>query len=202
MSRYEWEYGKISLPSTATPTVRAAVRTAANNHRDAAAALVKTFWVDNARRTRSARVFSERLDNWSPRGDAAVIDDAYAVLSELRGAPRTPRRSDIDSVCAAMNTKSAAYETIWFSIRFAGRDVLWSVPENNRAVDSAHAHPVAVAFFEALSAVRWTRGSGGELIGNDEYNSESREAGAGGNYVTATFPPPVPAARRLTAARR
>ena len=69
--------------------------------------------------------------------------------------------------------------------------VTWSVRENNHAVDDAHAQPLAGAFFSALDKVVWTRGTGGVLIGNDEYHEEAgREyAGGGGSYVTGGFGP-------------
>ncbi|MAM83289.1 MAG: hypothetical protein CL472_01235 [Acidobacteria bacterium] len=72
------------------------------------------------------------------------------------------------------------------------KTLTWRVSENNRAVERAHAHPVAEALFEALNRIKWTRGSGGEIVGNDEINIHEGGhcAGGGGAYVTYTFPPP------------
>lgn len=69
--------------------------------------------------------------------------------------------------------------------------VTWDVAENNHAVDAARNHPLAGAFFTALDKVTWTRGTGGVLIGNDEYNEEAgREyEGGGGSYFTGGFGP-------------
>ena len=69
------------------------------------------------------------------------------------------------------------------------RVIIWSVPENNHAVERAHEHVVGREFFKRLSRVVWTRGTGGQIIGNDEYNEDAgREyAGGGGSYVTSRF---------------
>jgi len=45
------------------------------------------------------------------------------------------------------------------------------------------------AFFRALGQVVWTRGTGGEIVGNDEYNRESKASGDGGNFTKQTFGP-------------
>lgn len=69
------------------------------------------------------------------------------------------------------------------------RSVTWDVPENNHAKEHARGHWFAQALFTALGRITWTRGSGGTIIGNDEYNRDAgREyAGGGGSYVTAEY---------------
>jgi hypothetical protein len=69
----------------------------------------------------------------------------------------------------------------------ATHDVHWYVPENNHACETAHDDPVAKELFRRLGQVKWVRGTGGEIVGNDEHNRESREAGNGGNFVKRTF---------------
>ncbi len=69
----------------------------------------------------------------------------------------------------------------------ATNSIHWYVSENNRAVESAHDTKEAKALFDMLSRVQWTRGSGGEIVGNDEYNREDDCAGGGANYVTRRY---------------
>jgi hypothetical protein len=70
-----------------------------------------------------------------------------------------------------------------------GKTVAWAVSEGNRAVEHARRHPMAKALFQSLSRVTWCRGSGGDIVGNDEYNRDNLGAGGGANYVTASFGP-------------
>jgi len=67
--------------------------------------------------------------------------------------------------------------------------VEWCVHENNHAKEHAHAHWFAQALFSALKGIKWTRNSGGTVVGNDEYNRESHYEGGAANYVTMTFGP-------------
>jgi hypothetical protein len=63
------------------------------------------------------------------------------------------------------------------------------VIENNHACERAHEDTVVSQFFSMLQRVTWVRGTGGEIVGNDEYNRDSSLAGGGGNYVNYAFGP-------------
>jgi hypothetical protein len=59
------------------------------------------------------------------------------------------------------------------TITVVGDDVLWDVPDNNDAVRTARATPLAIHFFEALRTTVWTPGTGGRGLGNDEHHQLS-----------------------------
>ena len=67
--------------------------------------------------------------------------------------------------------------------------VEWSVEENNRACDRERQKDLAKVLFSLLAKMEWTRGSGGTIVGNDEYNRDDRNCGGGGNYLKETFGP-------------
>ena len=74
--------------------------------------------------------------------------------------------------------------------------VSWSVQENNHAVENARESILGQAFFSALRKIKWTRGSGGELVGNDEYNQDDCSSGGGANYTKAHYGPKGEKGRR------
>jgi hypothetical protein len=213
VSKYEWERGTIVLPTTAAAEVRAALRTTNNALRERVAELCKQFWADVAKRTRSEKLYRQRLLAWNQSAPAADIGGSWAyserlarqryqrealeaaareaasyVLSAMQ-KPHQATRADIDREVPAATNRTTAFHYSGFSIVFDGRKVTWHVEDNNHAVERARSHPVAIAFFDALDKVTWTRGSGGEIVGNDEYNSDNHDAGGGANYVTASYGP-------------
>lgn len=64
------------------------------------------------------------------------------------------------------------------------RSVNWSVSRNKRANDEALEHPTALLLFKELNKVPWTRGSGGIISADDEYNRYEAEAP---EYVLRSF---------------
>lgn len=69
------------------------------------------------------------------------------------------------------------------------KTVTWDVQDNNHAVERARRHSLAKALFHALDKIQWTRGSGGEIVGNNEYNRDDCSAGGGANYVSESYGP-------------
>jgi hypothetical protein len=206
MSRNEWQNGTIILPSAAVAPLRKTLRDAANAHAANVLALCLSQWNGPLGKTTSVRLFNERLRNititpngWG-RGTEKVISDAYQVLDDLtRGTwngkgftvvrPRTPRATDVDKVAPRANTRTTTFSGDDWHVAIDGSRLIWSVSDNNHSIERAHEHPVVVALFRALNAIKWTRATGGTIVGNDEYNQESREAGGGQNYISETFGP-------------
>jgi len=81
------------------------------------------------------------------------------------------------------------FEETSISFNDQNKTIIWHVDENNHACERAKQHELGKVFFKILSTVKWTRGTGGQIVGNDEYNGDSYEAGSGGNYVKATYGP-------------
>lgn len=105
-----------------------------------------------------------------------------------RHAPRALRKADLAP--ASLKTKPAmSFEDASFRLDPATRTVSWRVSENNHACDRANEHPLGKLFWSAMGKVEWTRGTGGVLVGNDEYNRENENEGGGGNYVKNRFGP-------------
>jgi hypothetical protein len=104
---------------------------------------------------------------------------------------------------APLPWKTVAFTASWdecgVTFDLKARTVRWGVSENNHAVERARESWLGRAFFRALDRVNWTRGTGGTIVGNDEYNSDSEYEGGGANYVTASYPPPKPLARSYAA---
>jgi hypothetical protein len=69
------------------------------------------------------------------------------------------------------------------------RRVRYHSGDNNHQAERARSSVLGRAFFAALSAIEWTRGSGGEGTGNDEDNRNNCGSGGGGNYTTDSWGP-------------
>lgn len=86
-------------------------------------------------------------------------------------------------------TKSASLYSGDAHISFNNENsvVVWHVSENNHACERAHEWWFAKELFKALGRIKWTRNSGGQIVGNDEYNRDADYAGGGANYIKQNF---------------
>ena len=75
------------------------------------------------------------------------------------------------------------------SFNDAERTFSWEVWENNRAVDHAHGNYFVKGVFRRLDRVKWTRNTGGYIVGNNEYNKDDDSPGGGANYVSRSYGP-------------
>jgi len=102
--------------------------------------------------------------------------------------PLKPRKGDF-SIKTKQKNPSFSFEEANISFDDKAHTIHWNVDENNHACETAHEHEVGKMFFQLLGKVNWTRGTGGEIIGNDEYNQDCDYAGGGGNLTKASYGP-------------
>lgn len=198
MGRNEWEGGTLVLPTAAVSALRKDLTDATNRHHDAVLAECLRLWNGPIAKTSSAKLFRERLNAamTSARLPEAVSNDVYYVMESLIGgyqgssAPRTPRASDVERMAPKANSRTVDFGggNEW-SIRIDGAKLSYHSGDNKSQVERARAHPIVAAMFRNLARISWTRATGGVFAGNDEYNSESRDAGGGSNYITSAFGP-------------
>jgi hypothetical protein len=190
MSNYCWEEGTLDLPAAAVKTVKEALRAAANAEHtrvyEESRAWAKKH---GARYRRALASTSGCISPYSFTPEARLSAGAQHAL-ELSGG-KAPTHEQVDKAGAPRatsrtNTFQVGPEA---TITFNGRQVTWSVPENNHADEGAHRQVLAQVFFRALNRVRWTRGSGGVIAGNSENNFSSRDYGRGANYIVAAYGP-------------
>lgn len=200
MSCYEWEAGTIKLPVAEVPKIRKVLVDAANAERAAVKAYVEKIERDVLKGTRSLKVARERMeahrrDYRARDNDPRYAQTAWQVIdSVLLYGDKIHKITgrDLDLYVPAATNRTKVWHIEDATITLDGRNLTWEVHENNHSVDRARSNPLAVALFHALGRLEWTRGSGGTIVGNNEYAREDRSAGGGGNYVVQVFPAPKP----------
>lgn len=206
MSKYGWEKGTLKIPGGEWKRVRDELVAAHNKHREgmyqlAVAVHTRLTALKAAKGSAALNTdLYELLRN--DLGSAALMrqldscDDAWEAVHAVRKVdPKTrkitlvvPKKKDFAPV---PSTKAKALHYGEFSIGLGAttKSITWSVSENNHSVERAHDHAMGRAFFRVMGSVKWVRGTGGTLKGNDEHHREDDEAGGGGNYVTQRFGP-------------
>jgi hypothetical protein len=217
MSRYDWERGTITLPARAWKGFRDAMALAERERQTSLLALATQLHalLAEAKKTAKRGTFdvyraSEALRHADPhRGlfeRIEALDGHPAVLRSLRSDkdPRqlvVPKKKDFPVVPATKLQRLDAGCEGRILFDATKRQVLWDTGENNHAVEHARESYHGRKFFALLAEVAWTRGSGGTLAGNDEYNQDQDGAGDGGNYVTQAFGPLGQVARAMPGRR-
>jgi len=210
MSCYEWESGTIKLPSKDWASFRTNLLKAWNDHYlsnlEKAKAAHKTL-TDACKGTRGskraealkaavAKRFTRR--EYCRLNQRTVDKDVDFEIREMvveqkgwgNDATYTlkalPKKKDLP---LKATSKDAEMHLRGAYVKFTNKtkSLVWDVSENNRACEHAHEHWFAKLLFAALGKITWTRGSGGEIVGNDEYNRDNCDAGGGGNYTKMTF---------------
>lgn len=126
--------------------------------------------------------FGEQYDFW------CQVCSSVVVRKDGKLSLKKPLKKDWPMATNKTRYFSIGEASITFSDD-AKKTVIWDVPDNNHAPERAREHSVAKALFHALDRITWTRGSGGVISGNDEYNRENCESGGGSNYTVESYGP-------------
>ena len=215
MSTYEWEAGTLTIPAAQWASFRKGLLTEWNDHQDHVLGSAKTAHkaavaAGKGKRGKSrttamkaavAKTCGGRTNDWGEfdsrtSGGHDSYDsnrDMFETVSGLlwKGWGKdakfqSPQKKDLPFVAIS---KDATLDLGEASVTFrnAGRTMTWDVPENNHACDAAKAHWFAKKLWAAVNRITWTRGTGGEIRGNNEYNEEDEYGHRGGSYVVATY---------------
>lgn len=191
MSKYEWEKGTIKIPSKEYVPLRKKIIAAFNTALDRQ--------MNNAKRLRALTLTAgKNKRNFNFFGCAeensynySVDEDTLNLMFEGKNGEKLKRPINLTkNKMGYLNSKARSMvvdcdSTIAFNDK--ERTVRWTVTNNNHAVRDAHDKPLAKALFAALRNMTWTRGSGGEIVGNDELNADSEFDGDGSNYVNFSY---------------
>lgn len=210
MSRYEWEKGEFKLPSAEWAGFKAAIREAVN-HSNAAmyeAALKLHGELGAALKgKRGADVWDTAWDlmdklyggsryHHAPRfgeDETMAIVEAVVQRSWSGNKQITKVRKPQKKQFPQHGNNVTSFDLGECSVHFdnATRTATWRVEENNHACDRARESALGKALFAALDKVNWTRGTGGRIWGNDEYNRDSGRdyEGGGGSYSKGSYGP-------------
>lgn len=213
MSCYEWESGTIKLPTAAFARFRRELNSFYNSRQSRLFQKATAIFEKVTAETKGKKgvdlvhVLNAHLqENRIIMGFSSTVEvDGADEISDVLlpredGKLKRPLKKDFAPVPLAGNALRGEDWSILFSPK--AHSVHFSVPENNHACERAHEHDIVKQFFSMLGRVVWVRGTGGEIVGNDEYNTDSREAGGGGNYVKHTFGPQLQTSSIPALARR
>ena len=213
MSRYEWEQGTIIIPSNQWAGFKASVKARYNKSKMAdfdKAKLLHTellslhkihkgknpfayrgYW-ENLLSTAWDAVEKPVFDRWGGRDESAICEEQRWIIEESlfrngnTNLPLKPLKKSYP--LANVSTKILSQGEAHVNFDDKTRGTTWQVDENNRAIDRARQTILGKAFFSALNLVDWTRGSGGKILGNNEYNRDDHAyEGGGGNTVNSNY---------------
>jgi hypothetical protein len=206
MSKYEWERGTLVIPDGAWDELQRGLVAEANRRLLGLRRQARDFYQQLVAAGRGCADFNYE-EAWRKltirgyqSGRAFVIthdDDPTGELRDLlfpdefglvTRPPREPH--DADFKLLPNDTLTFACSSFGLIALNAGRrELTWIVQENNHASEDARGHPLAGWLFRQLGRIHWTPGTGGVIVGNDEYHRDSQSEGGGGNYAVARYGP-------------
>lgn len=197
MSKYEWERGTIKIPSKDWANFRTTLIKAWNDRELSKLERAKSAHTQlkavikgkrgEPRRKALAeaadRIFQATKDGYEIQ---RLVVEGYGKTLNLKGS--LPKKKDL-KILPTSKDAVIHFSDATIVLRNKDRTVEWDVGENNRACEHSRSHPMGQKFFALLAKIKWTRGTGGAIVGNDEYNRDAGMdyAGGGGNYVTAEY---------------
>lgn len=200
MSCYEWESGRIKLPSKEYGRVKKEMIQAHKSYQEkqyknALELYEKMIAAGKGKRNVDwneiyIKCRSTRIKDYSccfvDLHTENCLDPEFKMQPRENKKPLKPKKKDY---ITKGNRKDYAIYFEDAEILFIDQKkiVVWVVNENNHAREHAASHELGKAFFKILNSVKWTSRSGGVIVGNDEYNQDDRGIGGGGNYVTMSF---------------
>jgi len=183
MSCYEWEAGEIKLPTKIFAQFRKEFINGYNLIQESKLNKLKQ-WREIALRDGKGKRNYDFQDRMLCMASNYDEEDMVGLLFD--GSNRKPKMPTKKMFNFA-NSRTFKFDLGESCIGFKKPCVGWSVSENNHACESAHNKQEAKLLFRMLTRVVWTRGSGGVIVGNDEYNRDDYNEGGGANYTKMTF---------------
>jgi hypothetical protein len=206
MSHNDWEQGTIVLPSAAAAVLKKTLREKQNAfHNDVRTTAIKFHkHIGTTSRTKykAALAWNSPLKQ-SKVGESgyqqmvrrAAIQVLERMLFERKALPPVqPTVAHVSRVAPKATTSTKSYTAIGKDgfeacvFTLDGRTLSYEVFEGNHAVDDAHDSWMYNIVFSFLRKVQWTRGTGGYIKGNNEYN-EDEFGHQAGSYLVSTFGP-------------
>jgi len=194
MSCYSWEEGTIKIPAAQWASFRKKVLTEWNRIETQRFKANKNLYerlkvaVKGKRGSKKQEAIGVFVRKWEGLlgEDTGFLADWDWEKGTYQMKTKAPKQKDFNIVPVS---KSATLRGRDFTVSLKNetKEVVWSVHENNHAVEEAHKDLFVRFLFKCLQQVTWTRNSGGEIVGNDEYNQDCGHAGGGANYVTHRF---------------
>ena len=180
MSCYEWTHGEVKLPSAEVSRVWTALVEAVNADSQKRYDAAQALWKGLTRKQQTDREAYRK----------AVWEQEYNLGLPYVPNDGTPRRAKKTDYQWPTKTTTALRDgELFISLDRKTRTIRYDVGENNHAREYADESTLGKALTRVIDTVKWTHGTGGVLLGNDEYNRESGEdyAGGGGSYVVAAY---------------
>jgi len=188
MSCNEWQAGTVTIPNKAFPSLYRSFVNGYNDIQQNKMRRLKSLYDCIMIAGKGKRNFNY-IDHMRNRCDTYNVqwDDINKLFPNGRKRPLHPTKKMFNFANIRTVNFDLDMGTAEISFNKDDHSVYWSVPENNHACECAHEQPEAKLLFRLLQKVKFTRNSGGEIVGNDEYNSDNMQSGGGANYVVFSF---------------